>query len=243
MKQEIADLGNVGIRIARIRKLFMSRVLQWGTNNARSFPWRETGNPYNILVAEMLLRKTSADQVNHVYKQFLKSFPTLESLACADSNVIHSHIIRLGLDGRSKWMKDVAYDIYRKFGNRIPSNEHQLELAIGFSRPYLLNAIRCFAFGKNVPVFDINVRRILERVFSIDFGADAHKAKRSWEIASLLVPDDSPKQYNWAMLDLGRSVCTAKRPKCRICPLNDICEFALQAILEQNSSTHDNTIS
>ncbi len=96
----------------------------------------------------------------------------------------------------------------------------------GSGSNYTVNAVRCFALNQKVPIFDVNVKRIFERVFSIDFGKDAHKKKNSWEIVSYAVPDSSVKEYNWALLDLGKSVCTISEPKCKVCPLNSICDYA-----------------
>ena len=130
------------------------------------------------------------------------------------------------MKSRSARIKHVAELIVKKYAGKIPSEESALLNLIGKGSLYTVNAIRCFGLNEKVAIFDVNVKRILERVFSIDFGKDAHKKKSSWNIASILVPEKNVKQYNWALLDLGKSICTGTNPKCSICPLKTICDYA-----------------
>ena len=218
--------GDLENTIRKRRNFFIRRLLKWSASNFPDYPWRKTTDPYLILVAEMLLRKTRAPQVKDIYDKFVKEFPSLKTLYDADTNMIEDVVRGLGLKYRAAWIKDIVRNLYDRYGNSIPSDEYSLQKGIGKNRKYILNCVRCFAFNTNTAVFDVNVKRILQRVFSIDFGKEAHKDPAAWEIASLLVPEGLSREYNWAMLDLGRLICTARNPKCNICPLRKLCDFA-----------------
>ncbi|MDE1764950.1 MAG: hypothetical protein KGI27_01615 [Thaumarchaeota archaeon] len=175
----------------------------------------------------MLLRRTRASSVIAIYEKFIEKFPDISHLAKSPIKDIESLVKSLGMKSRSSRIKFVAESIMKKYAGKIPSEESELLEIIGKGSFYTVNAIRCFGLNKKVAIFDVNVKRILERVFSIDFGKDAHKKKSSWNLASLLLPQENVKQYNWALLDLGKSICTGTNPKCSICPLKTICDYAL----------------
>ena len=130
---------------------------------------------------------------------------------------------------------------YERYGENIPRYENGLESVLGSHKKYLINALRCFAFGENVAIFDVNIRRILTRVFSINFPEEAHKSEFSWYVSNLLVPESHAKQYNWAMLDLGRKVCSTKSPKCEVCPLNVICDLGQKSLQREKFASKENS--
>ena len=207
--------------------IFVKSILEWSQKQLHDFSWRKTDNPYHVLLAEIFLRKTKADQVQRMYDSFICSFPDLESIYNSSQVEIQKQILSLGLGNiRSRWIKKICNDLYSKYGNNL--TESNLELILGNEKKYLLNALRCFVFGHKVALFDVNIKRILERVFGINLGINAHRKEISWKIASLLLPDKEWKQYNWGMLDLGRTICTASKPKCNICPLRQICKYSME---------------
>jgi len=177
------------------------------------------------MVAEMLLRRTRAHTATIVYEQFLERFPTVFTLAGAREDEIRRIIRPLGIVSRFKSIKSAARSIVEKYGGIFPFTERELRDALGNGSRYTVNAIKCFAFGQRVPIFDVNVKRIFERVFSVDFGKEPHKRPLSWEIVSEAVPRESVKQYNWSLLDLGKAVCVPVNPRCGICPLQKICDY------------------
>jgi A/G-specific adenine glycosylase len=206
------------------KREFIRQLRKWTFSNFKPYPWRQTSDPYHILISELLLRRTRAQNVLPVYKDFVMKFPTIKDLEKASKSDIANVIESLGIRSRALLICSVARNIVRNHPKGFPSNEEELIKVLGNSR-YTVNAIRCFAFGERVPIFDVNVKRIIERVFSIDFGSDAHKKGISWKIASHLVPETDVKSYNWALLDLGREVCTPNNPKCTVCPLSSLCDY------------------
>jgi A/G-specific adenine glycosylase len=172
----------------------------------------------------MLLRKTRAAAVAKVYPDFISRFGSFYDLASANEESIATVIYSLGMHSRAKSLRKVAQQVCNNYQGNLPSSREELLELIGPSSLYTVNAIQCFGFGRNLPIFDVNVARILSRVFSIDFGTEPHKNPASWQVASLLLPASSVKQYNWALLDLGREVCIRK-PRCNECPILSICDY------------------
>lgn len=200
--------------------------MEWGTQHRRAFPWRSSSDPYGILVAELLVQRTRADQVQPTYTQFIERWPTIVSLAKARPRDIRSVVETLGLDYRVKRISTVAQEIMKMFGGRIPDTLKELKQLYGRGfGDYMAHAILCFAFGQDVPIVDKNVERILKRVFSLATRADAHRDPKLWTFAGSLVPPRRAREYNWSLLDFGALVCTPKDPKCPICPLLQLCDF------------------
>jgi A/G-specific adenine glycosylase len=177
----------------------------------------------------MMLRKTRAEAVLNIYSNFLDTFPTFEVLADAPVARIRSKMQSLGMVSRAEKMKETARRAVTVGPSGITPDPEKLFEIFGNGSRYTVNAIRCFAFDKEVAIFDVNVARILKRVFSINFGKDAHKNEASWGLATALLPTSHVKEYNWALLDLGRTVCK-KKPRCEICPLNAICDYAKKSV-------------
>ncbi len=179
-----------------------------------------------MLVSELLLRRTRAEQVREVYTQFTRIFPSIHSLAAADEKDIGKVIHALGIVTRSHLIARISKKLSKSYSGEVPSDALNLALAIGKNSRYTRNAILCFSFNQDVPIFDTNVKRILERVFALNLENEAHKKESSWELAALLDPRGKSKNYNWALLDLGRMVCTPTRPKCNGCPIRSVCDYA-----------------
>jgi A/G-specific adenine glycosylase len=214
-------------RLVRSRKKkIVQKLLAWSTIHSPVFPWRTTNNPYFVLVSELLLRRTRAEQVREVYTQFTRMFPSIHSLATAKESDIGKVIYGLGIVTRSRLIARISRKISNGYSGEIPSDAASLTLALGKNSRYTRNAILCFSFNQDVPIFDSNVKRIFERVFTLNLGNEAHKKESSWELASQLVPRGKSKNYNWALLDLGRMICTPARPKCNDCPISSVCDYA-----------------
>ena len=212
--------------VTRNKTQFAKNLLKWFARNAEIFPWRKTSDPYKVMISEMLLRRTRASSVLYVYEKFIRKFPNAKTLAESNVNEIRKVIRPLGMIGRAANLKHVACKITSHHVEGFPSKDSEMQELIGPQSRYTINAIRCFAWNERVPVFDANVKRIFERVFSIHFGTDAHKRKESWELALLLLPRRNVKEYNWGLLDPGRLICTPARPHCAMCPLKSICDYA-----------------
>lgn len=209
------------------RKIFSRLVLDWYDEYGRhSLPWRavEDQDPYCILAAEFMLQKTTAKQVKNVYSRFLEKFPDIKSLAGAGIDKILNEIGELGLAYRAERMKKVAQQIVNKHEGRVPEKRSDLLDLPGVGR-YMANSLLCYAFGKKLPVIDVNSGRVISRVFGLLEGGRMRQKEELWELAEKLLPEKRFKQYNLGLLDLGALVCHKRAPDCVECPLNSICSY------------------
>lgn len=205
-------------------KPFVGELAEWGENNRREFPWREEDrSPYEVFIAEMLLRRTSAEAVEPVYREFLDRYPDLNALSSADKEELAELLQPLGLhNNRAKALRDITSQLVF---SGIPDTEEEL-LDLPHVGPYVANATLCFGYGQRRPIVDANVARIYSRVFDIDLMDDQlHEDDYLWDFAESLLPEEEYRGYNLALLDFGAAVCTSKSPSCPTCLSNDICEY------------------
>jgi A/G-specific adenine glycosylase len=198
---------------------FAARLLEWFVSNGRDFPWRHETDPYRVLVAEKLLQQTTCGHVLKVYSGFIERFPNVRALANAEVPEIEEVIRRLGFQRqRAKQFKEMALTVLEKHEGAVPSNKEDL-LKLNGVGDYVANAVLCFALNEDVPIVDMNVRRVVGRYF------DWEKLK-DFEIEnklSELIPRAMSKQFNWAIIDFSALICSRK-PKHDICFLTDLCE-------------------
>ena len=199
-------------------EVFSEKLLEWFSSNARSFPWRQETDPYRILVAEKLLQQTTYGHVMKVYDVFFKKFPDIQSLAQAEVSDIEDTIRRLGFQRqRAKQFKGIGSAILREHGGKIPSNKEDLLNLSGIGN-YVANAVLCFAFDRDEPIVDMNVRRVVGRYF----GWKEINDKEVEERLRRVIPEGMAKQFNWGIIDFSALICSRK-PKCKKCFLSDLC--------------------
>jgi len=214
----------VGERIKIEYKQFANSLLRWFKQNKRNFQWREKENPYEVLIAEILLRKTDASKVTKVYDVFLKKYPDPERLATAPLKEIEDVLKPIGLyKRRAKELKCLAKILIDKYDGKVPDSKEELEKLPGVGE-YIANAVLCFAYGKSVPIVDTNLIRILDRVFGVRSTKSRPRMdKELWQFAEKILPKKEAKNFNLAILDFAALVCTAKKPKCQNCPIRELC--------------------
>lgn len=209
------------------RSFFTNQLLLWGKNNFRFFPWRISGiGVYESLIAELLLRKTTASQVLKVYPEFLRVFPRPEKLLESSTSHLEDIIKPLGLyKQRAKVLKDIARVLVTK---GLPQSLDKIrELPhVGI---YIPNAIACFCLGERVPVIDSNICRIYSRIFGLNGPRDVRRNKEVQNLAWKLLPKDKFIEFNYALLDFGALVCKGRgQPMCVECPVNTCCKLFIE---------------
>jgi A/G-specific adenine glycosylase len=205
------------------RQRFRRRVLAWYRTNGRDLPWRRTGDPYHILVSEVMLQQTQVDRVVPKYHEWLERYPSLEALAGAPLRDVTRTWRPLGYNIRPRRLHAIAREAVARHGGRLPDDETTLLSFKGLGA-YTAGAIRSFAFRQRAAILDTNVARVLFRVFLGRGDQKAHATTRHlWAISEALVPYRHVFDYNQALMDLGATVCTARRPKCAACPLRRQC--------------------
>lgn len=207
------------------KKRISNLLIKWFKNNGRTYPWREKRNPYEILIAEIMLQRTKADQVTPVFLSFLDEFPDLETLSNAPSEKITKYFSKLGLIHRAERVKTLATELNKRFNGNIPNKRKEL-LSLPSVGEYITNAVLCFAFGEQVAVIDSNVCRILGRLFTLNANGEARRDPQFKYAINELLPSGSAKEFNWGMIDLGALVCKPTKPLCHKCPLREFCDYS-----------------
>lgn len=213
------------MRVARARLRCFRRALEaWAQGSVRNFPWRRTRDPYRVLIAELMLRRTRPAQVLPVYRAFLERYPTPRALARAREGDLHRLLAPLGLRWRTRNMIGVARELVR-----LPRAAFRSAAALkrlpGVG-DYVASAVQIMAFGRPETVIDTNVIRVLGRYWGRRVHPEARRERAFKELAAKCAPKRNAKLYTLALLDLGASVCTARHPHCGECPLNHGCWFA-----------------
>lgn len=202
------------------KRLLWHRVFQWYRGVQRPLPWRTTRDPYRILVSEIMLQQTQVNHVAQKYREFLRRFPSLHSLAQARTrDVIHAWS-GLGYNVRALRLQKTAQEVLTRFGGAIPADPASLSELPGIGR-YTANAISCFAFRQDVPVVDTNIRRVISRLFFTMCSEDERIP--AGQIAEGLVPSGHGRDWAFALMGLGSTICTSRRPRCDRCPVSKIC--------------------
>ena len=207
---------------------FSKILLKWRKKNNfdSMYPWRNTKSKYKVLLSEVLLKKTTRKQVATEWNSVTKNFKNFEELKKAEMRKLKKVLKPLGLENtRSKYLKDLSKKILTDFNGEVPKTKKDL-LSLPGVGPYTANAVLCFAFGHDVSMLDVNILRVLKRVFSLDAQNSRDRTdKQLWEFAESLPPKGKGKEFNYAILDFAGEVCTARNPKCSVCPMSKICDY------------------
>lgn len=192
------------------------KLLSWYENNKRDLPWRRSRDPYAIWIAEVMLQQTQVKTALPYYERFLDRFPTVEALARAPLERVLRLWSGLGYYRRAENLKLAARQLVRQHRGKIPENYAQLRALAGVG-DYTAGAILSIAFEKPFPAIDGNVRRVLGRLYAVT-NAPALRA-----IATELIAESKPREFNQALMELGATVCVARVPNCAACPLAREC--------------------
>lgn len=206
--------------------IFRRKIISWYKKNGRVYPWRETKDPFRILIAEMMLRRTKADQVVPVFEQFFKEFPNVDTLAVAKQEALEKILYPLGLKWRIPAFKEMAWEVCEKYQSRIPENREELTSLPGVGE-YVAGAVLSIAYGKNEWLVDSNIVRIFKRYFGIKTSKEGRRDKHVVEIAKIYASGRDPGRATMGILDITALVCKPREPYCDRCPLIDHCHYAL----------------
>ena len=206
-----------------LRQWFRRRLLSWYRKHGRDLPWRETRDPYRILVSEVMLQQTQVDRVLPKYEEWLVRYPTFHALADAPEADVVKTWYPLGYNIRPRRLHAIAREAVTKFGGRLPDDEPTLRSFKGIGE-YTAGAVMSFAFGKRAAILDTNVARVLFRVFIGRGEPRAHATERHlWTISRSVLPHRHVFDFNQALMDFGATVCRARKPECLMCPMSRKC--------------------
>ncbi len=204
------------------RRRFRQRLLTWYGRHGRDRPGRKTDDPYHILVSEIMLQQTKVDRVLPKYAEWLDKYPSMEVLAVAPERDVTETWRPLGYNIRPKRLQSIAREAVAGYGGQLPADEETLLSFKGIGA-YTAGAIRSFAFRERAAILDTNVARVLFRVFIGKGEPKSHAmTKHLWAVSAALVPKDA-FDFNQALMDFGAMLCSARNPKCLVCPMAKGC--------------------
>lgn len=215
------------------------QLLTWYKANARDLPWRLTREPYAIWISEMMLQQTQVATVLPRYTAWFSRFPNIQSIASSTLDSVLKAWEGLGYYRRARYIHDAAQHIITEHDGKFPESFEDILKLPGIGRS-TAGAIASFCFDANSPVLDGNVKRVLKRWY----GEPNANSKQLWQLAQQTI-DASGHVATWnqAMMELGATICLAKKADCNSCPVSKYCAstFQLDVSDEKNKAAlvHD----
>ncbi|MEA5009132.1 hypothetical protein [Clostridium tyrobutyricum] len=209
--------------------IFKSLIYEWYQYNKRKFPWRKTNNPYFILISEMMLQRTKAEQVALVYEKFINNYPTILCLEKAKLEDLEIILRPLGLKSRSKTFINAAKFITGIYGNIIPDTRNKILYVPGVGE-YVSGMVMNCAFDKREYVVDTNIARIFNRILDLGLMGDIRRKKEIVKYSSVYFDTENSREHAYAILDFASAICKSIKPLCNICIVNRyrLCEFSIK---------------
>lgn len=212
-------------------KPLAANLLRWYDKHRRVLPWRskqgDKPNSYAVWLSEIMLQQTTVTAVKPYFEKFLARWPKVENLANAPVEEVMQQWAGLGYYSRARNLHLCAKHVVSEFDGHFPANEVQLLKLPGIG-PYTAAAITSIAFDSRAVVVDGNVERVISRLYAIETPLPAGKPIIK-KYADLLTPDTRAGDFAQAMMDLGATICTPKRPTCNLCPFFESCTAQITA--------------
>lgn len=207
-----------------------SRLLEWYATCGRDLPWRGA-EPYAVWVSEMMLQQTQVATVLPYYRRWLERFPTVADLAAAAQQDVLKAWEGLGYYARARNFHRAAQLVAERHGGRVPDEVEALQQLPGIGRT-TAGGIVSAAFDRPAAILDGNVKRVLVRLAGLT-DPPARLQRQLWALSERVLDRDRPREFNQALMDLGATVCTPRRPACPRCPWREVCRARTLGIQEQ----------
>ena len=208
----------------KTNRLPVSKLLRWASRNLRDLPWRaEPRDPYRVWISETMLQQTQVVTVIPYFQRFTERFPTIDALAASPLDDVLKVWEGLGYYARARNLHRAAQQVVAEFGGRLPDTVEGLSQLPGIGA-YTAGAIASIFFGRDAPVVDGNVKRVLCRVYALR--GDTRQPKmdqKLWALAEANLPKGKAGRWNEALMELGATVCLPRSPQCDECPLAEVC--------------------
>lgn len=199
-------------------------IISWYKDHKRDLPWRDTTDPYQIWLSEIILQQTRVAQGLPYFLKFVEHFPTIRQLAEASEEEVLTLWQGLGYYSRARNMHYTAMYVSNQLNGKFPETYSKILKLKGVGE-YTAAAISSFAFGLPYPVLDGNVYRVLARLFGIEAPIDKPHGQRIFkETLNSIFDDKNPALWNQAVMEFGAMMCTPKKPNCKECPVSQHCE-------------------
>lgn len=201
--------------------------MRWYRAKGRhSLPWRQTRDPYAVLVSEVMLQQTQVERVLPYFATWMARWPGFEALASEPASEVIRAWRGLGYNRRALNLHRLAAEVVSNYAGRLPDDAHALRRLPGIG-PYTAAAVQCFARGERIVVADTNIARVVSRTCLGAASQRSIPARDLSDALSHLLPVRGARTHNLALMDFGALVCTARSPGCDICPLSRLCAWNL----------------
>ena len=213
-------------------------IVQWQLQHGRhDLPWQNTRDPYRVWLSEIMLQQTQVATVRGYFTKFLARFPDVGTLAQAHLDEVLSLWAGLGYYSRARNLHRCAQDVMRLHAGAFPRQADLLQTLPGIGQSTAA-AIASLCFGQRVAILDGNVKRVLTRFFGFEADlAQAANERRLLQMATDVLPQHDLNtvmpSYTQGIMDLGASLCSAKKPDCEVCPLQAACSARAQGRAEE----------
>lgn len=198
------------------------QLMKWGRENFSDFPWRRTTNRFHALIAEIMLQRTRAEQVQPIYEIFVRKYSSVQDAARENPNQLRQLLSSLGLRWRIEKILELVAKLNSR-GGKIPSSRKELTKLPGVGA-YAANALLSAQDGVKAPIIDRNAVRLWGRMLGFNTDSETHRKRWFINLANQLTPRESFKEFNYAVLDFTRTICKPK-PLCNKCPLTSYCRY------------------
>ncbi len=212
----------------------VAELIAWYDAEARDLPWRyrpgKRPDPYRVWLSEIMLQQTTVKAVIPYFDRFTRAWPTVAALAAAPRDDVLAAWAGLGYYSRARNLHACAEAVVARHGGRFPRTEAELRDLPGIG-PYTAAAIAAIAFGERATPVDGNIERVVSRLFAFETPLPAAKPEIK-RLAATLTPAKRPGDFAQAMMDLGATICTPRKPSCLMCPVQSDCHAHAKGIAE-----------
>ncbi|MGJ8697184.1 MAG: A/G-specific adenine glycosylase [Verrucomicrobiaceae bacterium] len=205
---------------------FRVQLREWFVPQAKDHPWRRTRDPWLVLISEIMLQQTTVASViaNRRFERFTAEFPDIHSIAHAPEEQLLRAWEGLGYYNRVRNLQKAARAVIDNHGGHFPNEASTLEQLPGIGK-YTAGAVSSFSFDLPAPIVDANIARVLSRLFDFHDPVNSTSGLRQlWQWAELLLDRQHPRLHNSAIMELGQTFCSAKKPSCIKCPVASFCK-------------------
>ena len=218
---------------AKWKSDFRRKLLNWFDGHQRDLPWRQHKTPYQIWISEIMLQQTQVATVIDYFNRFIKRFPTVKILAQADQAEVLKLWEGLGYYRRARQLHAAAQVIVEQHQGTFPTDFESVLALPGIGR-YTAGAILSIALDQKLPILEGNTIRLFARLMTMQSDPrTTENQKALWEFSQSLLPRKRCGDFNQALMELGSQICNPKRPKCLVCPINNLCMTAVKGLQEQ----------
>ncbi|MGF2098436.1 A/G-specific adenine glycosylase [Mammaliicoccus lentus] len=211
---------------------FKQDLLKWFDENQRQMPWRETKNPYYIWLSEVMLQQTQVNTVRPYYNAFIERFPTIEALSTTNEEDVLKYWEGLGYYSRVRNFHEAVKEVHNKYNGKVPDDPESFQSLKGVG-PYTNAAVMSIVHNHPLPAVDGNVLRVWSRLTCNDADIAQPKTKKLFEKELQPFVETKSGDFNQAMMELGATICTPKKPICILCPVQKHCEAFAEGVVSE----------